>query len=192
MKTINGHEITQGANLSGANLSGANLRRANLRGANLSGANLSGANLSGANLSGANLRRANLSGANLRRANLSGADLRWANLSGADLRWADLQEADLPAFKICPETGSFDAWKKVDYGIVKLSIPANAKRTSSLVGRKCRAEFADVLEGSGTSSQGGQYVRGERYYPDSYCDDIRIECSNGVHFFMTKKEAEDY
>ncbi len=141
----------------------------------------------------ANLRGANLRGADLCGADLCDADLSGANLRGANLRGADLSGANLTHFQICPEEGSFIAWKKLLDGVVcKLEIPAEAKRTSSLVGRKCRAEFARVLEGEGISYYGGTYTVGEIVRPDSYDDDIRIECSHGIHFFITRKEAEEY
>jgi hypothetical protein len=197
-----------------ANLSGADLSRANLSGAYLSGADLSRANLSWAKLSGADLSRANLSraklsgaklsGADLSGADLSGADLSWANLSEANLSWANLSEANLsranlfgaglPHFQICPEEGDFIAWKKVTGGVLKILVPAEAKRTSSLVGRKCRAEFVKVLEGEGVSKHDGKtlYKAGGTVYPDRYDDDIRIECTSGIHFFMTRREAEEY
>ena len=162
--------------------------------ANLSGAELSGANLSYANLSCADLSYANLSYANLSCADLRGADLRGADLRGADLRGADLSGAKLPHFQICPEEGGFTAWKKVSESVIKVLVPSEAKRTSSLVGRKCRAEFVVVLEGSGTSKYDGKtvYQPGLTVYPDKYDDDIRIECTSGIHFFMTRREAEEY
>ena len=182
------------ANLMWANLEGANLMWANLEGANLKGANLMWANLEGANLNGANLMWANLNGASLEGANLNGANLNGANLMWANLNGANLEGAKLPHFQICPEEGDFIAWKKVSKGVVKLLIPKEAKRTSSLVGRKCRAEFAVVLEGFGVSNHDLKttYVPGAIVYPDKYDDDIRIECTNGIHFFMTKREAEEY
>ena len=100
--------------------------------------------------------------------------------------------AELPHFQICPEEGSFVGYKKVDSGVLKLLIPSEAKRTSSLVGRKCRAEYVKVLDGSGKSSRGGVYKEGETVYPNSYDDDIRFECTNGIHFFMTHEEAEEW
>ena len=139
-----------GANLSGANLSGANLSGADLSRADLSGANLSGADLYGADLYGANLSRADLSGANLSGANLSGADLSGANLSRADLSGADLSgakngELALAMTRILPD-GEIIGWKKCAENIlVKLAIPADAKRSHAF-GRKCRAESARVLE----------------------------------------------
>ena len=195
------------ATASGANLSGANLSRANLSGANLYGANLYGADLYGANLSRANLSRANLSRANLSRANLSGANLYGANLYGADLYGADLSGADLygainadyviAKTRILPE-GDLIGWKKCNNGvIVKLRIPEAAKRSHAF-GRKCRAEYVDVIEiigeGKAISKHDGrtEYIVGARVVPDSFSDDWQSECSNGIHFFITKIEAENY
>jgi uncharacterized protein YjbI with pentapeptide repeats len=192
------------AYLSGANLSGANLRSADLSGANLSGAYLnvaylSGANLSGANLSGANLSGANLSGANLRSADLSGANLSGAYLNVAYLSGANLSGAILPNFSIVPEVGSFRAFKKVRCGlestIIEIEIPAKSKRVSSLVGRKCRAEYIKVISKvDGVSSYDNKvvYKKNAIVRADKFDADIRIECTNGIHFFMTKKEAEEY
>jgi len=179
---IFGKVIFKGDYLSGANLSRANLSRANLYGADLSGADLYGANLYGANLSGANLSGANLYGANLSRANLSGT-------KNAELIIAQN--------RILPE-GSIIGWKKCVGGIiVKLRIPEEAKRSHAL-GRKCRAEYADVLEvfGSdhGVSTYDGKtkYEAGKRVYPDSFSDDWQRECASGIHFFITRIEAENY
>jgi len=196
-----------GANLSGANLSRSDLSRADLSRANLYGADLSGANLYGANLSGANLSGANLSRANLSRANLYGADLSGANLSGADLYGADLSGANLSGAKnadaaiaqtrILPE-GQLIGWKKCAGGvIVKLSIPADAKRSHAF-GRKCRAEFADVIEVFGASfgisnhDRKTKYEAGKRVIPDSFDENWQEECSSGIHFFITRIEAENY
>ena len=182
----------RGADLSNADLIRANLSGANLRGADLSGADLSNADLSGANLRGADLRVANLSGADLIRANLSNADL-----SNADLRVANLRGARLPYFQI-PQQGTLTVWKVASGKLIKLLIPAKAKRTASLVGRKCRAEYAKVLWIEGGEPVGSSYdsrtvyAVGKMIKPDSYDDDIRIECSNGIHFFLTKEEAEGW
>jgi hypothetical protein len=191
-----------GAYLSGANLSGANLSRANLSGANLSGAYLSSANLSGAYLSSADLSRANLSRANLSSADLSGAYLSGAYLSGADLSGAYLSGANLSGADlkkllnqrtILPE-GDLIGWKKLQNGVLcKLQIPAKAKRVGGLIGRKCRAEFAIVLGGEGKGLHNGHvYKVGETVKPDKYDPNPLLECSNGIHFFITKQEAQDH
>jgi hypothetical protein len=99
-------------------------------------------------------------------------------------------------FSIVPEEGSFIAFKKVDTEVIRVQIPEDAKRTSTLVGRKCRASHVLVLEGSGKSPthtvSGLEYREGEIVVADSYDDDIRVECTNGIHFFMTRKEAEEW
>ena len=81
--------------------------------------------------------------------------------------------------------------------IVKLRIPEDARR-SNATGRKCRAEFVDVMEviGSdvGISQHDGEtkYVTGRRVICDTWCEDSWNECAGGIHFFITREEAENY
>jgi uncharacterized protein YjbI with pentapeptide repeats len=187
-------------NLSGANLSGANLRGASLYGANLSGANLRGANLRGADLYGANLSGANLSGADLSGANLSGADLRGADLSGANLSGADLSGADLygakglESFTIAAE-GVLIGYKKLANGnIAKLRIPLAAARVNAYGSRKCRAAYVTVISGTGVSKHDGvtKYAPKLKVVADKFDPDPSVECSGGIHFFITEQEAKDY
>lgn len=149
-----------------------------------------------------NLRDADLQGADLQGADLRNANLRGASLQGADLWNANLQGASLPIFQI-PQHGTLTVWKQASHGVLlKLLVPASAKRTAVLVGRKCRAEYVKVLDilqnkkrlSSATSKHDATftYRRGEKIYPDSYNDDIRLECTYGIHFFLTKEEAEAY
>jgi len=163
---------------------------ANLRDANLCYADLWYADLQEVILQGANLRGADLRGADLRGANLQGANLWYANLQGANL-----QDAHLPHFQIVPDEGSFVGFKKLDSGFVaKLLITEDSKRTSTLVGRKCRASKVVVLEGdgsSGTHYKTLEYVEGDTLEVE-YDSDIRIECTKGIHFFMTRREAEEW
>jgi hypothetical protein len=109
---------------------------------------------------------------------------------------ANLSWADLPHFGAAPKGYPVYGYKKlVDETIAVLLIPAEAKRTYSLVGRKCRAEYAVVVSGNGQHGKnclGVSYQTGKTVYPDKYCDDIRTECSHGIHFFLTLKEAEDW
>ncbi len=179
----------------------ANLRGANLRGVNLRGADLREANLRGADLREANLRGADLRGADLREANLRGADLRGVNLRGADLRGAK----NIPFIPlVCPEKGSFTAFKKCGSYIIELLIPQDAKRCSATT-RKCRSSYAKVV--AITNMDGSQaevdhvtnhayepieYKIGENVYPDSFDDDRWNECSHGIHFFINRQEAVEY
>ena len=205
--------LTGGADLYGANLSRADLSRADLSRANLSGTNLSGANLSRADLSGANLSGTNLSGANL-----YGADLYGANLSRADLSRADYcpeptcPGTNLSGVPTCPRAkngalaeartsiiseGNVVGWKKCQNGvIVKLLIPQKARR-SNATGRKCRAEYATVLRVFGASEGVSQYDtsfiyrKGETVKPSSWEENRFIECGGGIHFYLTRVEAEN-
>src|SRR5581483_4083221 len=194
-----------GADLRSAYLGGANLRSANLRSANLGGADLSGAYLSGANLGGANLGGAYLGGADLRSANLSGANLRSAYLGGADLGDEQQQRQLLAHQQIVPETGAFEGWKKLRDGhIARIVIPEAAGRVGGLIGRKCRAEEAivvaiynqagDQVEGPVASQYDPNffYKHAEIVIPESWDPDPRLECSSGIHFFLTRLEAEQY
>ena len=180
-----------------ANLYGANLYGADLSGADLSGADLYGADLSGADLSGADLSGANLSGANLSRADLSRADLSGANLSGADLKETKEAEIAIARTRILPD-GDLIGWKKCkDNVIVKLFIPIKAKRSHAF-GRKCRAEYAKVIEviggKIGISQHDGktEYKKGKTVKCDNWNDNWQEECAGGIHFFITRIEAEKY
>ena len=151
---------------------------------------------------------ADLRGADLSGAALSGADLSWADLSVADLSGADLRRADLSGGKntsltiartrILPE-GEIIGWKKCKNNIIaKLSIPSAARRSHAF-GRKCRAEYVDVIELFGgdvgeTSNHNPatEYRAGTRVTADSWDEDWTNECSHGIHFFITREEAEDY
>lgn len=179
--------------LSGADLRGAYLRGADLSEADLRAADLSGADLRAADLSEADLRVADLRGADLRGADLRGADLRGAYLNGAHLHNAHLNHS------IVPKTGEFIAYKKLQANVIAtLLIPKNAKRVGGLIGRKCRAEFVKVLKlskgkiGYGVFNSKTKYEVGKITRPDKWDGDIRLECTKGIHFLITKQEAEDY
>jgi len=203
--------IKDNADLSNADLSNAVLSYADLGYADLSNADLRYADLRYAVLRNAVLRNAVLSYAVLRYADLGNADLRYADLSYAVLSYAVLSNADLRYadlskikhhFQIIPGEGSFIAWKACQKGLIlKLEIPKEAKRTSSLIGRKCRAEFVKVLEIYPLKRKakiaygqhnGLEYEKGKIVKADSFDPDIRVECSHGIHFFVTRKEAEGW
>lgn len=178
-------------------------KRADLQVADLRGANLWGADLQVADLWGANLR-----GADLQEADLREADLRVADLRGADLWGANLCEAnntpDYACPICCPEEGSFIGFKKAYWNntpvIVKLQIPAEAKR-SSATNSKCRCSKAKVLSITGlngvaefqqaTSSYDNDFLYevGKTVIVDDFDEDRWNECSTGIHFFITRDEA---
>ena len=210
----------RGVELRYADLGGANLRNAILNGANLGDARLARADLSDADLLAVNLIKTDMYGAVLRGANLRGADLRkadlrWADLRGADLGGANLQGAYLQnaiineetilSFPLaCPEEGAFIGWKKAGGKIIKLAIPVDAKRLSA-TSRKCRCDKAKVLaieeldgENSGLEDIRSSYDKkfiyrlGKTAKVKNFCEDRWQECSEGIHFFITREEAVRY
>ena len=201
--------ILRGAYLCDVNFSDSNLTLADLCGASLCDADLRGTDLHYANLTYANLTCANLTYATLRGVDLRDADLSGANLSGADLREAELENIKVNAntsgyHLVCPEKGTFIGFKKVHNSIIELEIPSEAKR-SSATSRKCRCEYAKVLSitnvdgtDSGLTSITNNnyhitvYKVGEIVYPNSFDENRWNECSNGIHFFITRQEAVDY
>ena len=197
------------ANLSCADLSDAILCNADLSCAIINAADLSYADLSGANLCYTNLCNTDLHNANLSGANLCGADLGGANLSRANLRGTDLSkliyDEDTAFYALqCPETGSFIGYKKAHGYIVELEILADAKR-SSATSRKCRCSAAKVLSITTISGKSTNvkeiasnkdpnfvYRVGEIVRVDCFDEDRWNECSTGIHFFITRSEAERY
>ena len=148
---------------------------------------------------------ADLRGADLRDAYLQGAALRDADLQGADLRGVkNINEAtdakiSLAQLRICPQEGAFVGWKKLTGGVIaKLVIPHDAERLNSYGSRKCRASkvFVDELFGDESAfdrhSGAIEYRQGIEVFPDSFDADPTVECSHGIHFFITREEAEAY
>lgn len=114
----------------------------------------------------------------------------------------------------CPEEGGFIAWKYVEHvdgsflsshpegSIVKLYIPADAKRSSATT-NKCRASKAlvlDIQDRDGKSSYKYEVVSnrdftyriGEIVEPDFFDENRLVECSKGIHFFMNRADAVAY
>ena len=154
------------------------------------------------------LSGADLSGAYLRGADLSGADLSGADLRGADLRGAKGIEESVPYNQNCPEEGDFVGWKKVYCNgpdtILKIKI--TGKRVSPITGRKCRTDECVVLEAFNLEGEEKSelntfyaghdhsfiYTVGETVREPEYNDSFIEECTQGIHFFITKQEAIDW
>ena len=138
------------------------------------------------------------------RANLCGADLRGADLRGANLCDAKSNERTAMFGLACPEEGEFIGWKKANGLIVKLLILADAKRSSATT-RKCRCSKAKVLsiqtiDGDEAEQQfvasdhdkSFFYRVGETVEVADFDENRWNECSTGIHFFITRREAEQW
>ena len=132
------------------------------------------------------------------KANLYRADLYRAKLSGAKLSGAkDTPELAAAESNILPE-GPIIGWKKCQNSvIVKLLVPAKARK-SNATGRKCRAEFVKVIQvfgakvGISTHDVKTTYRKGETVTCDVWNEDRWVECGGGIHFFISRIEAENY
>ena len=200
------------ANLSGADLTDANLERANLSCANLTGADLTGADLTdailidadltsadltSADLTDANLYRANLTDANLTDANLTNADLRRAYLFGADLTDTILDEKEQCRKGIVLTEPMIGYKKSYEGKIITLEIPVGAK-IFSINNNKRRTNKAKVIDMQGKTKLSSihdidfKYHVGDEIDIIDFDDNYNVECSTGIHFFLNRKEAENY
>lgn len=132
----------------------------------------------------------------LLRAIYAGADLQYADLRSADLQSAENIDLVIAQTRIVGE-GDLIVWKKcMDNVLVKLKVPAKAKRSNAF-GRKCRAEYVKVLEvinakvGISIHDSKTKYAVGEIVKCDRWDKDFTNECSGGIHFYLTKIEAEN-
>ena len=131
------------------------------------------------------------------KVNLQSANLRSANLQYADLQYAKNKEIAEAITSVLPE-GNLVGWKKCRGDIiVKVLIPHRAKRSNS-TGRKCRAEYVKILQvfggevGISSYDEKTFYRKGEIVKCNTWNDDRWTECGGGIHFFITRVEAEAY
>lgn len=196
------------AKLTDSNCYATDFKKASLDYASLDRTNCKLATFAHASLAYAKLRGTDLKDANFYGANLSHVDLSGARLTGAGLGEVlnlDLKEV-IRGRNIVPETGAFEAYKKVrDGDVLRLLIPADAVRVGGVLGRKCRASKAEVLglawsrEGRASekvwySKHDGNftYKRGQILTVNDFDPSPLIECTRGIHFFMTLQEAIEY
>jgi len=123
---------------------------------------------------------------------------------------------DLPETSLaCPEIGSFIGFKlavKYDddlckYYIVTLKIPEDARRTSAVGSIKCRCDKAEVMaieqidgkedeepvtEVCSLRDLRFKYRLCETVTEPNYDGNRSVECSRGIHFFMSKLDAINY
>ncbi len=190
------------ADLFDADLTGADLSRANLRCAELSGANLTCASLISANLTRAKLSGANLSDANLTWTYLSGADLTYAILSDANLTGVDLTDTILDDKEQCRKgivlTEPMTGYKKACCGkIITIEISIGAK-IFSINNKKRRTNKAKVIDMQGETELSSMYDADFKYHVGDeieikdFDENYNVECGAGIHFFLTREEAEEY
>ncbi len=180
-------------------LDGANFEDSIVENALFDGCSMKGASFKNAKMVTASFRYCDMRECNIEGANLYGAVLEFAKLDGIvsndDTKWFRLH---------CPETGAFLAYKKcVNDRMVQLLVPADAKRTSATL-RSCRCNKAKVLtiksfdftenfdEAWSLVDEDFVYKRGEWVEVKDFNEDRWQDSTTGIHFWMTRAEAEAY
>ena len=150
-----------------------------------------------ADLSSVNLTDANLTGANLYHANLTDADL-----TDADLTCVDLTDTILDEKEQCRKgivlTEPMIGYKKSDEDkIITLEIPVGAK-VFSINNSKRRTNKVKVIDMQGETELSSKYDKRFKYHVGDeieikdFGENYNVECGAGIHFFLTREEAEKY
>ena len=187
----------ENARMDSADLSYADLSEAFLGHVNLSNADLSMANLSNTRLECSNLNFAKMYGAKIDGANMHGDSLIHTNLYGAigsliEYRKGKILRDDIIGYKKCADK---DGRQDV---IVTLKIPRGSI-VFSINGKKCRTNRAIVLDITGADrayslsrEHTASYYVGDEINIYNFNCQYNLECAEGIHFFMTREEAEGY
>ncbi len=200
--------------LSGEDLSHMDFTLSSFQNTVLNGVNFENSIVENALFDGCPMKGANFKNARMVTASFRYCDMRECNIEGADLFGAVLEFAKLDGiisnddtkwFRLhCPETGAFLAYKKcVNDRMVQLLVPADAKRTSATL-RSCRCNKAKVLtiksfdfkenfdEAWSLVDENFVYKRGEWVEVKDFNEDRWQDSTTGIHFWMTRAEAEAY
>lgn len=200
--------------LSGMDLSNMDFTLSSFQNTVLDHADFSGSNVENALFDGCSMQGADFQGARMVTASFRYCDMRECNIEGADLFGAVLEFANLEGiisnedtkwFRLhCPEEGAFLGYKKcVNDRMVQLLIPADAKRTSATL-RSCRCSKAKVLtiksfdftqnfdEAWSLVDENFVYKKGEWVEVKDFNENRWQDSTTGIHFWMTRAEAEAY
>ena len=124
------------------------------------------------------------------------------DLSGANLTGADLTDTILDGVEQCRKgivlTEPMTGYKKSNEGkIITLEIPIGAK-VFSINNKKRRTNKAKVIDMQGETELSSicdtdfKYHVGDEIEIKDFNENYNVECGEGIHFFLTRKEAEEY
>ena len=198
-----------GADLSNMDFTLCSFQNTKLAGADFHNSSVENALFDGNCLHGADFRNANMRTASFRYCDMGECDIRGANLFGAVLEYADLKgiisDEATQWFRLhCPEKGAFLAYKKcVNDRMVQLLVPADARRTSATL-PSCRCDKAKVLtiksfdftenydEAWSLVDENFVYRKGQWVEVKDFNEDRWQDSTTGIHFWLTREEAEAY
>ena len=135
--------------------------------------------------------QADLHNADMHNADLHGTDMNGVNMSYANMHCIDRLRKGIKLSE--PIIG----WKKCKNNVlVKLEIPRGAI-VFSINNKKCRTDRAKVLEIIGadraySNNKFFSYYVGYIIEVFNFNCEYNVECAEGIHFFRTRKEAEEY
>lgn len=213
----------QGINWSQSNLSGMCLSNLNLSNSIMIDTNLSCTIMDNCILDGSDLIRANLCASQLDHCIFHDCDMRYVNfmkttffnsefkrckIQGAifnsshatDCSFEDMifDETTSGYTSVCPETGSFLGYVKVDNFIVVLKIPDDARRVSN-TSQRCVADKAEVVRIEnldGTPANRLQVIGNHITYSlytqitaKEFDEDRWLPFNRGLHFYMSRELA---
>lgn len=220
------------ASLNKTSLDRVSFNDASLDEASFKGTSLSRVSFEGSSLNNVSFNESILKMVSFKSASLISVSFRDASLYGVSFNWARLYDAlldgasfnrgcsfykatfDMVSFKkiksfpfipiACPDEGSFIGWKKAHDKIIKLEIPADAKRCSA-TSNKCRCDKAkvlaiqnldgsisDITEIASNYDKKFMYKVGETVSVKNFCNNRWQECSQGIHFFINRQSAVEY
>lgn len=198
-----------GADLSNADFTLSSFQNTVLDGVDFHNSSVENALFDGCSIQGASFRYATMVTASFRYCDMRKCNIEDANLFGAVLEHAKLDDIiyneGTKWFRLhCPEEGAFLGYKKcVNDRMVQLLIPADAKRTSATL-PSCRCNKAKVLtiksfdyrenyeEAWSLVDENFVYRKGEWVEVKDFNEDRWMDSTTGIHFWMTRKEAQDY
>ncbi len=198
-----------GADLSNMDFTLSSFQNTVLDGVDFENSSVENALFDGCSMKGADFKNARMVTASFRRCDMRGCNIEDANLFGAVLEHADLEgiisNEGTKWFRLhCPEKGAFLGYKKcVNDRMVQLLIPADAKRTSATL-PSCRCSKAKVLtikscdftknfdEAWSLVDENFVYKKGEWVEVKDFNEDRWQDSTTGIHFWMSRAEAEAY
>lgn len=198
-----------GTNLSNMDFTLSSFQNTVLDEVNFENSSVENALFDGCPMKGANFKNARMVTASFRYCDMRGCNIEDANLFGAVLEFADLEgivsNEGTQWFRLrCPEEGAFLGYKKcVNDRMVQLLIPADAKRTSATL-PSCRCSKAKVLtiktfdytqnfdEAWSLVDENFVYKKGEWVEVKNFNEDRWQDSTTGIHFWMSRAEAQAY
>ena len=200
--------------LTGMDLSNMDFTLCSFQNTTLCGVSFADSTVENALFDGCSLRGADFRNACMITGSFRYCDMRECNICGANLYGAVLEHADLADivsddktqwFRLhCPEKGAFLGYKKcVNDRMVQLLIPADARRTSATL-PSCRCDKAKVLtiksfdyqenfdEAWSLVDENFVYRKGEWVEVKNFNEDRWQDSTTGIHFWLTRAEAQAY